>query len=219
MCKMRLMVIAVLLSVSTVVFGQSRQSTWCITPRVGLNSSDVRGLKWYLYEGEEKTITRDTPTRDQATSRKWGFTAGFDVEGLISRRFGLSAGAYFSDEGYRSNENGASSVHLRFISVPVLANYYLLPGFAVKAGVHLSGMIDGQIHYGDHTQGVLNDVKTFGVSIPVGASYDYRNISLDVRYMVGITDFCDDRQINSVGHRWHTNSAWITLGYRFNLFE
>ena len=215
----RLTLMMVLMLAAVYASGQSRQSTWSITPRVGLNSSDVRGLRWYLYDGVEKKITKDTPTRDQSTDRKWGLTAGFDVEGLVSRRFGISAGAYFSDEGYKSDESGAGSVHLRHISVPVLANYYVLPGLAVKTGVHLSALIDGQIHYDGGTQGVLNDTKTFSVSIPVGASYDYRNVSLDVRYMVGITDFCDNKAINSVGHHWYTNSVWITLGYRFDLFQ
>lgn len=216
MMKRTLLVLVCLFSLLN-VHAQSRQHTWTITPRVGVNSSDVRGQRWYLYEDDEETITKDTPTRDMATGRKWDFTVGFDVEGLITRRFGLSAGVFFSDEGYRNKDEGGGTVHLRMISVPILANYYVLPGLAVKGGVQMSGLIDGQIHYGETSQSILNSTKTFSVGIPVGASFDYRNVSLDMRYVIGITDLCDVRKINRVGDHWYTNSIWITLGYRINL--
>lgn len=199
--KTRLLLVCLLLLCVSTIQAQSKQSQWCVTPRVGMNSSDVRGM------------------RGVDTSRKWGVTAGFDVEGMVTKRFGVSAGAFFSDEGFRGKGNNVESVHLRFISVPVLANCYVLPGLAVKGGVQMSGLIDGQRHFGGNTEGVLNKTKTFGVSIPVGLSYDFRNLSLDVRYLFGVTDFCDSPSKSDVGAHWHTNSIWLTAGWRFNLFE
>lgn len=196
-----------LLAACTGSHAQSRQSTWSITPRVGVNTSDVTGLR--LYETTGNTVTE---TGSMDTRRKWGLTAGFDVEGLIHQRFGVAVGVYYSDEGY-------DHVHLHQISVPVMGCFYVLPGLALKGGVQLNGLTNAQHHDLGRNSNILNSTKTFSVSIPLGASFDFKNVSLDVRYLMGITNFCDVRKLNNADANWKTNSLWLTLGYRFNLYQ
>ena len=49
---MRIVVILAFLMASVGADAQSRQRTWCLTPRVGVNSSDMTGLKWYETLGD-----------------------------------------------------------------------------------------------------------------------------------------------------------------------
>ena len=94
------------------------------------------------------------------------------------------------------------------MNVSFLANYYLFPGFAVKAGVQPGFRLSAKVNDDD----IKNRVKSFDFSIPVGVSYEYQKFVLDARYNIGVTKANDD------GNDAERNSVFaITLGYKFAL--
>ena len=51
---------------------------------------------------------------------------------------------------------------------------------------------------------------SFDLSIPVGLSYEYKNVCLDARYNYGLTNF-------EKGYNQKNSVFQITLGYKFGL--
>ena len=98
--------------------------------------------------------------------------------------------------------------NLDYINVPVLANVYVAPGLALKAGPQIGFMTRAKC--GDFD---FKDIyKTVDFSIPVGASYEISDFVIDFRYNIGVTnifknDGDDDGSVrNSV--------VMLTVGYK-----
>ena len=104
-----------------------------------------------------------------------------------------------------------------YLNIPILANVYVAPGLALKAGIQPAFNLSTKVR----VNGVTVDydeyapdgakIKSFDFSIPVGLSYEYMNVCLDARYNIGVTKIADfdDAGCNSVFQ--------ITLGYKFAL--
>lgn len=104
------------------------------------------------------------------------------------------------------------------LAFPLLANVYVVKGLALKTGIQFYGMVSVRQKYkGASIELVQNSLKTFGVALPVGISYEYKNVTADVRYVWLFTNMCDMNLPDGIHEVWNTNSLWITLGYRINL--
>ena len=66
----------------------------------------------------------------------------------------------------------------------------------------------------DEKDGFKSNMYDFDVCIPVGASYEWRNIVLDARYHFGLFSIAKDGDKKQDAHRRY---LLLTLGYRFNL--
>ncbi len=201
---------------------------WSITPRLGVNNSDVMGLHWYTTTG---SVTNTAQLAE--TTSKWGLTVGADVEYRLSRRIGFSFGWFYSNEGYsmKGKDDGSVYVggktvgsgdkvktHLHNFCFPLLVNVYVLRGLAVKAGLQVNGLVSSRQKFeGNSTELPLNSLHTVGLGLPVGVSYELKNIVLDVRYVWTFTNHCDLQVSNNMREVWNSRSLWMTLGYRFRL--
>jgi hypothetical protein len=105
-----------------------------------------------------------------------------------------------------------------------LANYYVLPGLAVKAGVQPGFKMRAKAKYDDMTvdldevfglYSAATDekvkVSTFDLSIPVGLSYEFKSFVLDARYNWGLT------KVVNVGDAFYNRCFMLSLGYKFGL--
>jgi len=149
---------------------------------------------------------------------KIGLAAGVEAEFGIADKFSVTAGALYSMQGTKYSSNGESvKFNSEYINIPILANYYLAPGFAIKAGIQPAFKTNAKfkangVEVDSDKMGL--DVESFDFSIPVGLSYEYANFVLDARYNWGLTkvwkaDNGDDKSKNSV--------FMISLGYKFAL--
>jgi hypothetical protein len=170
-----------------------------------------------------------------------GIAAGVEAEYGITESFSLSAGLLYSMQGVKGNGSfdldffdeyfnyegdaeytGKATVKLDYINIPILANYYVIPGLAIKAGIQPAFNVSKKVKFeGDVISGnkkehvnvdqKINDgVKAFQFAIPVGISYEYKNFVLDARYNIGVTKafkYTDSRH----------SVFQITLGYKFAL--
>lgn len=129
-----------------------------------------------------------------------------------------------------------------YLSLPLLANVYIpaVKGLAVKAGLQLGILLkdkmttDQQIvtrtfsdvnSYYEVLEGTNtitrtesffsgSDVlKSIDFGIPVGLSYEFKNITLDARYYFGLTKIDDTKDAEDIKNRHFS----VTLGYRFHL--
>jgi hypothetical protein len=137
---------------------------------------------------------------------KFGLVAGAEFGYMCSEKFGITAGALYTMQGAKG-KNGMPDLKLEYINVPVLANYYVAPGFAIKAGVQAGFMTKAKSDGADLKE-FYNKVD---FSIPVGISYEFSDFVIDARYNFGLSkigkkEYTDTSNKNSV--------IMLTLGYK-----
>lgn len=181
--KKKFMVAALMCS-SVVAFAQHAVGSFNLQPKVGINVS---------------TITNG----GSLTENKVGFVGGLEGEYQVNNLLSLSAAAIYSQQGYKCDHKidfVDDKVGINYINVPIMANFYVVEGLALKAGVQPGFVVS------DDTE----IAESFDFSVPVGISYEYANFQLDARYNIGCTKvFKGTDEKNSVFQ--------VTLGYKFDL--
>lgn len=182
----KLLVMAAMVLSSVGAFAQYSAGDITIQPKIGLNIASVGG--------------------DVDGDYKAGLAVGAEAEYHVSPLIGVSAGLLYSQQGCkRSVENVDVKWKPAYLNIPILANFYVANGLALKAGVQPGFMVAK-----DDAEDDAENVNTFDFSVPVGISYEYMNICLDARYNIGCTKVDKDvKGCNSVFQ--------VTLGYKFKL--
>lgn len=148
-----------------------------------------------------------------------GLAAGAEFEYGLTDNIGLSAGVLYSMQGFKTTEEGVDcTLKLDYLNVPILANFYVAKGFAVKLGVQPGFKLSSKAKVkasGTSVEVDANDIeginiKSIDLSIPVGLSYQYQNIVFDARYNWGVTKIVDDADSKH-------SVFQITVGYKFSL--
>ena len=198
----------------TMAKAQQETGLWTLTPKVGVNSSKVSvNDLWVMMQDDNNELRA-------SAKRRWGFVGGLDAEYQVWQQISVSAGAFFSTEGYTCGDIkdiGKVSQSLYYLNVPVLVNFYIepniLPGLALKAGIQVGYLLKGESTFGS-TETNTGSYKRVNVSIPAGISYSYRGFVADLRYNIGISNLCN---MGVLDESWKLNSLWLTLGYQFKL--
>ena len=130
-----------------------------------------------------------------------------------------------------------------YINMPLLANFYVWKGLSVKTGLQVGFLVNDKMSGNGAVAGFTeipadqfiqedwsissatstslstfsfegSDVcKSVVFGIPVGLSYEYKNITLDARYYFGLTRMDDAEEDPAARNRCLS----ITLGYKFKL--
>ena len=185
----KLMMIAIMMIAAVSANAQNEAGQASIKPMAGINLA--------------------TMTKADDSKMRVGLAAGLEFEYGVADNFGISAGVLYSMQGVKS-KTADVTLKLDYINIPVLANYYIVPGLAIKAGVQPGFNVKKKVAVevaGVKDDATVDDVKGFALSIPVGLSYEFSNVVLDARYNLGVTKAIKD--VDSK-HSYFT----ITLGYR-----
>ena len=197
-----LTIVALLTSVVTVA--QRREGTCTVQPKVGLNVSTLSDA--------QKTIG--------------DACFGIEAEYMITNIFSLSAGVMVSNQGGKYDKDGLRyTADIDYANIPIMANVYVLPGLALKAGVQPgfrlkakmetdNGSYDIDEFYklvGMLIPGEEPKINKFDLAIPVGISYEYENVVLGARYNWGLL------KVENIGPAYYNRVFEVTLGYKFEL--
>ena len=175
----KLMIFAVMMLSAMTASAQQEVGTWSVTPKVGINLAKV------------------TDAND--ASMQVGLVAGADVNYQIAEKFAVSAGVFYSMQGAKQKyrEGGISfdeKVKLDYINIPILAQFYVVPGLALKAGIQPAFNVKHKHKIesgGDSAELDIDHFKSFDFSIPLGVSYEFSNFVIDARYNLGLTKIVD----------------------------
>ena len=194
-----------LMSTVTALAQQGEEGTFTLQPKVGMNISSLSDA--------DKSIV------------DWAF--GVEGEYMLTDNFSMAAAIVMSNQGAKYNETDTYvkyTADLDYVNVPITANYYVLPGLAIKAGIQSGfkvrakmktdgGTIDMDAFYRQYNRLTNEDVKISKVdlAIPVGLSYEFKNFVLDARYNIGLI------KIENIGDAFYNRVFQLTLGYKFNL--
>lgn len=181
--------------------------TFTLKPAAGLSVGSLGGSFTYYIS--------DLGTRTEFEDEMRGaFVGGVEAEYYILNWLSASGGAYYTMQGWRMKEKVSDTkwnVNLDYLNIPVLANFYVLKGFALKVGIQpgflLSAKYDGY--------NIKDQCKGFNLSLPIGLSYEFKNgITIDWNTNFGLTPI-NKESTNDDNYR--SNCAWLTLGYKFSL--
>ena len=146
---------------------------------------------------------------------KIGLVGGAEFGYNINETFGITAGLLYTMQGCKDKDVDAN-FNLDYINVPVLANVYVAPGLALKAGPQIGFLTRAKLDDVD-----MKDVcNTIDFSIPVGVSYEISDFVIDFRYNIGITNISKNTKIKADGLEIESdkktrNSVFmLTVGYK-----
>ena len=186
--KKVLLSIAALFTVAT--YASAQETGFGFGPKVGINLSNQT-----LLDGDYKT----------------GLTAGVFADYRFSNLFALSADVLYSRQGTKGE---GVKVKTDNLNIPILANFYLVKGLAVKAGIQPGFLLSGKaVAKGDgHTEkeDISGALHGADFAIPIGISYDCPfGIILEARYNIGVSNVLSTEGTSR-------NSVFaLTVGYRF----
>ena len=216
------MIIAAMLMAVVGVNAQNEVGQFSIMPKAGVNIANM-------------TKFDDSKTR-------LGFAVGVEAAYGVAENFEITAGFLYSQQGTKLKDmlgvdledddfvggwafSGDATIKLDQINIPIMAQYYIVKGLAIKAGIqpgfnvvkkigingdmYQGGVQGGNVKHIDESYNMSGDgLKSFQLSIPVGLSYEYQNVVLDARYNIGMTKAFE-------GSDSKHSVIQITLGYKF----
>ena len=197
----KVIIMAVLMLASVATFAQRPVGSLTLQPKIGMNIANL--------------------TKADGSDPRIGVVVGAELEYQLTDILSISGGALYSQQGAEGDAldedgnklDGTATVKLDYINIPILANVYVVKNLAVKLGIQPAFNVNSKAKasQGDSSvQGSIEGIKTFDFSIPIGLSYEYKNIVIDGRYNFGLTKvskYADSK--NSVFQ--------LTLGYKLDI--
>ena len=184
-------------------FAQKPVGTLTLYPRVGMTLSKFTGDKVFF------TSSSSIMGGRADAKYKAGIVAGAELQYQMSNAVALSGGVFYSQQGTKFDDMPELDEKLKMehnnIIVPLMFVATTKYGFSAKVGVQPEILVDS--NYKD----VMNG---FNLSIPVGISYEYRNICLDVRYNIGLTHIYKDQSVNDTSRN---GTFMFTIGYGIDI--
>lgn len=133
-----------------------------------------------------------------------GLVAGAEFGYGFSSQMGISVGVLYSMQGCKiEDEFNKDYLKLDYINIPVLFNYDVIPGLAIKAGPQLGYCVK---------HGPGSEWNNLDFSVPLGLSYEVSNFVIDARYNLGLSNVI--QMMGRDGDESLRNSViQLTLGY------
>ena len=178
--------------------------TTTIYPRVGFNLSKFSGDKIYTGINTFDGVAGTIPARF-----KVGFSAGAEVQHQFSNALAGSIGLLYSQQGTAFKKT--SDIEFDF---KIKENNLIVPVMLVattKYNIDFKLGLQPEFRVSKAFDKVLNKVS---LSIPVGISYEYRNVVLDLRYNIGVSHVYKEQSSYDASRG---QTVMLTLGYGIDL--
>lgn len=179
---------------------QGEVGTLTLQPKIGMNlASIVNGKEIRGYDS--KVLV--------------GLTGGIEAEYVVANKFSVALGALYSKQGCAFDVPvDYDHISLDYLNIPIVANYYIIPGLAIKAGIQPSFLMGAKDKWKEDGHSDSEDVKKylkkFDLAIPLGASYEYKNVVFDVRYNLSVLRLNKDKWDKNI----RNSVIQFTLGYK-----
>ena len=198
------MIMAAFMVAAVTANAQGEVGSLTIQPKVGMNLANVVNAKNI---GDSKLLV--------------GMAGGVEAEYVVADKFSVALGALYSKQGcaFKIPDGLAVPVDyvhmsLDYLNIPIVANYYIIPGLAIKAGIQPSFLMGANLkakaNGNTSSVKIKDDLKTFDLAIPLGASYEYKNVVFDVRYNLSVLKLNKEKLDKNL----RNSVIQFTLGYK-----
>lgn len=143
--------------------------------RLGLNQSNTN-----FNQGEPK------PTVPVETTWRTGFVVGALVQVDLSKKLALQQEYLLAQQG--SEVRGTNTRYrLRYLSLPLLLKYRVVPRVALVAGPQFDLLLDARQETAGQTTNITHDTEERGLGATAGLEVQlWRSLSLSARYLQGV---------------------------------
>ena len=181
MKKMKKIVMMLALLVTSLsANAQYAPGTWSLQAKFGFGASQLTNM-------EKIPLSNSNADTQFKGAAMIGVDVQYQISNLLGIQFGLnhwwqgSGWENFVEDNVKYEDNKFA---LEYISLPVLANFYVCKGLALKTGVQLGYLVDADVEMTAKAKmdnykvtnitsiDMEDDCKKFDVSIPVGISYE-----------------------------------------------
>ena len=189
----KIVLAAAIMMASVSAFAQHSAGDITLQARLGFCAADFNN-------------TSDTKTRVE-------MVVGPEMEYFMTDRFSLGAGINYAQQGAELKDTEVT-YKIDYVNMPITANFYVVKGLALRAGVQPGINVNAKIEAGDVEKDLDDAVKGFDLAIPVGLSYEYKHFVVDARYTFGLTKIFDTKEVDLDSKNL---TFQLSLAYKFNL--
>ena len=229
MKKIMMMAVAALMATVN-ANAQFEAGTFSLQPMFGIGVSQITNFD------DVSIVVGSTKLDNQITAAAM---LGVEAEYQLTDKFSAAAGLNYTVQGtgWADYKNGNTKYNnmraeLGYVKLPIVANYYITKGLAIKAGIQFGFMVSSKFKYSyedkavflgeerdvdiDYSYDIKKSFETFDLSIPIGLSYQFNSPwVIDARYQLGLTKLNKE---SGEGIKDNKNSVFmITVGYKFAL--
>ncbi len=165
--------------------------------------------------------TLSTITKADDAKMRLGLVGGAEFGYHINDPFYVTGGLLvamqgtnYKDDTYQKDMSNTAT----YLNIPILANYNIIPGLAIKAGIQAGIPISSKTTGTINLMGTWEDFEHTGTSdmtkpyfsIPVGLSYEISDFVIDARYHFGLSKVMkeSDNKFSVI---------MLTVGYKIHL--
>ncbi|MBP3849407.1 MAG: PorT family protein [Prevotella sp.] len=171
--------------------------TLTLQPKIGAGFGYLSG-KFEMEPGGQRRI-------------RTGIVLGVEGEYYATEWLGIAAGVNYAMQGWKYEiPNVTTVMKLNYINIPLVANFYVVKGFALKTGVQFGFLLTAKQNEDDWK----SNAEKFNFAIPVGISYEFNNFVIDARYNFAVSPV---NKVRNDDNRWRSDLMQLTLGYKFTL--
>jgi hypothetical protein len=219
----KLMMIAAMMVAAVSANAQFEPGTFSIQPKAGFS------IAWLTNMPSIPISTTSTIDKSPTVGALLGAEAEYQLTDMISLAAGLnyslqgSGWENYKEGGYELKD---AKIELGYVAIPVVANFYLFKGFAIKAGIQPAFLTNANMKYTieksssagnvsvNYDESIKDDCEKFDLSVPMGISYQFQvPVVIDLRYNLGVSKvFKGDADKNP-----KNNVISLTVGYKFAL--
>jgi len=129
--------------------------------------------------------------------------------GLIKvSKFGIQPEILYSRASFEGD--GDVQTDFDFISVPIMAKFYLIQGLNIQAGPQFSILTASETEGGGVTIDNTEILKDTDLSLGIGAGFDLPfGLNINARYLLGLTDLADGDDIDEI----NTDMFQVSIGF------
>ena len=139
---------------------------------------------------------------------KTGWILGATAEVSLTEKFSLQPELLYSQQG--AKQRGNFIYDLNYISVPVMAKYYIAKGFSLEAGPQFSFLVKDELLSDSNNAASANtNAENFDFSANLGLGYQLDNgIFFQTRYNLGLKEVDTTTDVKN-------GVFQMSLGYQF----
>lgn len=233
---MKKLLFTCLLSCLSLAASAQAESCWRLYPKIGVNLSKFPNDEILLMGAQHDYQLKSRYKQGFTAGAELSYER--DVLSATLGLMYSNRGTKYKDYTYESlsyqEKVSGLQYTLHYLEMPLMGGYEIANGLRVKAGVQLGYLLkadfmqsiitsekyyyDGQAIVGEKKvvkteetdTDVMDTFKKVDVCIPVGISYEYSNVVVEARYLIGVTTNSDLVKAR--------NSGFVfTVGYGFNL--
>lgn len=152
---------------------------------------------------------------------KLGFVGGGEFGYNFTENITFTGGLLYTMEGAKFDNEDFDDLNitLSYLNIPILFNYYVIPGLALKTGIQPGILLSSKAKYRNIEVTGTDGLNTVDITVPFGVSYEVSDFVIDFRYNLGLLKIAkdDDHDLHYDDQIDGKNSFFmLTLGYKIN---